>query len=138
MERGKQMKKGLLFAIMAFLSACSAWQDGNYDAAEITVVEKSQIAHDAAEMLAKEYPPGKTNLVISGEQAFTELLQEALRKKGFAMQESSGVKLKYILDRLADKTIYLALMTDSFSLYGYYVMQDGVVKRQNLTKRDDQ
>jgi type IV secretion system protein TrbH len=53
-----------------------------------------KIASDAVDHLARLYPPAKTqfNLEAAGHQAFTDLLAEKLRARGYAITEAEPVK----------------------------------------------
>lgn len=85
-------------------------------------------AHSLAEQTARElsrrYPPGHTSLaLVSAPGSFSETLEAALRRQGFAVagpQQSADVRVAYTLDAIqGEPTCYLQVKTSDGGRFGY-------------------
>lgn len=104
------MMKSLLLAVL-FLGGCATMNIDNFEDDSLTPNEMQMIATVGGEIMAGQYPPGKTTVALKPVGAFGEYLVEALRQRGFGVQESNAVALHYLLDQLDDRTWRLGLIT---------------------------
>lgn len=102
--------KLLLFAAL-FLGGCATMNIDNFEDDSLTPNEMQTIATVGGEIMAGQYPPGKTTVALKPVGAFGEYLAEALRQRGFGVQESNAFALHYLLDQIDDRTWRLGLIT---------------------------
>ena len=82
------------------------------------------LAEQAARELSRRYPPGHTSLsLLSAPGAFSEVLETALRRQGFAVagpEQSADVRVSYTLDAIqGEPACYLQVKTSDGGSFGY-------------------
>jgi hypothetical protein len=86
----------------------------------------SYIAAIAASHLAAVYPPGRTVLKIDGNKPFGQALENALRRRGFAVFDG-GIPIGYTLDKLQDGACYLSIILPEGTLTQCFSLANGRV-----------
>lgn len=102
--------KTLLLAAL-FLGGCATMNIDNFEDDGLTPNEMQTIATVGGEIMAGQYPPGKTTIALKPIGTFGEYLAGALRQRGFGVRESNAVALHYLLDQIDDHTWRLGLIT---------------------------
>lgn len=125
----------LMLGAALALSGCASIHTSNYESPALTAGEMQTIALDGSAIMAGKYPPGKTALRIQETGTFGKLFSDALRKRGFAVQDSTGMAVNYLVDPLDAKTIRLGLMTPNWRGDALYLRTEDKAVRQNLTQR---
>jgi hypothetical protein len=89
------MKFFLLSAVAVLAVGCS---QSRFDAPLTPVID------DAAAQLSALYPPAKTQLTLAARDAFGGELVNALRKRGYAIDETqaTGIPFRYSADSVSD------------------------------------
>ena len=95
----------LLLLAALFLGGCATMNIDNFEDDSLTPNEMQTIATVGGEIMAGQYPPGKTTVALKPVGAFGEYLAEALRQRGFGVQESNAVALHYLLDQIDAMTV---------------------------------
>lgn len=127
----------LLFSAVLFMNGCASINANNYASPKLTAGEMQTIAIDGSTIMADTYPPGKTTLRIKDGGTFGKLFTEALRKRGFAVQETDGMTLNYLVDPVDANTIRLGLVTPNWRGDALYLRKGNTTVRLNLTQRID-
>lgn len=119
-----------LFAGVLGMSGCGARSTSMGDLTTYDGVSREHPgdAHSLAEQTARElsrrYPPGHTSLaLVSAPGSFSETLEAALRRQGFAVagpEQSADVRVAYTLDAIqGEPTCYLQVKTSDGGRFGY-------------------
>lgn len=109
----KSVTMALLVAIC--LGGCATLQMDNYEDSTLSAADMQIIANDGSDVLAIQYPPGQTTFSLKPVGAFGQLLVDALRQKGFGVEEQSATPLYYLLDQIDGQQQYrLGLITNDW------------------------
>lgn len=131
----KAILSSVLIALL--LNGCASMSVNSYESTALTPTEMQALAMDGSAIMAERYPPGKTALDVEKAGAFGEMLAQALRQRGFAIEQGRGTPLRYLVDPLDAQAIRLGLLTPDWRSDALYLRQNGSVTRQNLTQRID-
>ena len=106
---------GLALLLALFLTGCSGVRSGSSFTGAVPEIAAIGISKDAAERMAKLYPPGHTSLYLTypaegnrqggSSAAFGELFENNLRTKGFRIAPSIGSatpQVSWTVDALGD------------------------------------
>lgn len=140
--------RAFLLLLMAGIAGCAATPPqtsyGNYVAISSPASEKT-MAQDAVKRLVRLYPPASTrfNLMHASPDAFGASLIEAMRIKGYALQEfksepakseagqapaAGALSLSYTLDQPIDAALYrVTLLINNQPLSRVYEAKNGTV-----------
>lgn len=127
----------MMLSLSLFLGGCATLQMDNYEDGSLSAADMQLIANDGSEMLAIQYPPGQTTFALKPSGSFGQMLVEALRQKGFGIQEQSAVPLYYLLDQIDGQTQYrLGLITGDWRSDAVYSRDgNGNLSRNGQTQR---
>ena len=129
--------KGLLLTSILLTGCVSAIHTSSYEDKELKDEEIHAIAEDGARFMATKYPPGKTSLKLDKGGKFGEVFSDYLRQKGFALEINNGIPFSYIIDRVDNNSLRLALITANWRSDALYLENQGKFIRKDLTQRID-
>lgn len=127
----------MMLTLSLFFGGCTTLQMDNYEDSSLSAADMQFIANDGSEMLAVQYPPGQTTFALKPTGSFGQMLAEALRKKGFGIQEQSSLPLYYLLDQIDGQAQYrLGLVTGDWRSDTIYSRDgNGHLSRNGQTQR---
>lgn len=120
----------LYLAITLFAAGCAgSGRLKSYTADSFPISSNSGLVGDIADRIASAYPPGLTEVYLTGKGDFALALEDGLRNRGYTLRPDNGdgaLVVAWTLDRLDEESWYLLVNLSDGYRFGRVYQDDGL------------